>query len=251
MPPDSIARLGFLYPGHSGEDDYPRMGAMIEPPVHVDVVHTTIGEDAHREDALRDAGDERRLLAGAEVLRRHGVDVAMWACTSGSFIFGLEGARAQAAAIQKFLEVPVSSTSLAFVAALKVLGIRDVAVAASYPPNISLLFRDFLACAGVSVVHTGSLGIITAVEVGTLSQEDVVHWVRQNDHTEAQAILVPDTAMHTAGWIDDLEEAVGGKTVLTANQVTMWEALLLAGHPGRVAGAGLGSLLRAGPRPFR
>jgi maleate cis-trans isomerase len=239
---NSTPRLGFLYPGHSGEDDYPRMSVMVEPPVHAEVVHTTIGEDAHREDALRDTGNEKRLLAGAEALRQHGVDAAMWACTSGSFVFGLEGARAQAAAVEKFLGAPVSSTSLAFVAALEALGIRQVSIAASYPQDIALLLGDFLASAGVSVVHVGSLGIITGVEVGTLTRDDVLSLVRQNDHSQAQAILVPDTAMHTAGWIDDLEAAVGGKTVLTANQVTMWEALRLAGHPGCAAGSGLGSL---------
>ncbi len=63
----------------------------------------------------------------------------------------------------------------------------------------------------------------------------------RNDHPDAQAILLPDTALHTVDWLDELE-AAAGKPVLTANQVTVWEALQLA----RVfrPQTGLGTLFR-------
>lgn len=224
-----VVRLGFLYPDHSAEDDYPRIGARIRPPVRVDVVHTSIGEDAHREDALRDTGDVRRLLEGAALLREHGVDAAMWACTSGSFVFGLEGARAQARAIEEFLGVPVSSTSLAFAAACQALGLKRVAIAATYPQEIAAMFRQLLGDSGVEVVQMGWLGIITGVEVGTLGREQVLALARANAHPDAEATLLPDTALHTVDWLDELEAATG-TTVLTANQVTVWQALRLAGH---------------------
>ncbi len=236
-------RLGFLYPAHSAEDDYPRIGTRIHPAVAIDVVHTSIGEDAHRVDALQDTGADWRLLEGAATLREHGVDAAMWACTSGSFVFGLEGARAQARAVEEFLGVPVSSTSLAFAAAAEALGLTRVAVAATYPDDIAQLFRRFLADSGVEVVHVGALGIITGVEVGTLGRERVLALATANDHAAAQAILLPDTALHTVDWLDDLEAATG-KIVLTANQVTVWQALRLVGRTG--SQTGLGTLFRAG-----
>ena len=40
----------------------------------------------------------------------------------------------------------------------------------------------------------------------------------------AEALLMPDTALHSVGWLDELEQRVG-KPVLTANQVTIWAAL--------------------------
>jgi maleate cis-trans isomerase len=51
---------------------------------------------------------------------------------------------------------------------------------------------------------------------------------------------VPDTALHTVRSLAALEQAVG-KPVITANQVSVWEGLRLAGReaPRR---AGLGSL---------
>ena len=62
-----------------------------------------------------------------------------------------------------------------------------------------------------------------------------------NDHADAEALLIPDTAMHTLGVIDKIEQRIG-KPVLTANQVTVWEGLRLAGLPQRAEQ--LGALFR-------
>ena len=229
--------LGFLYPGYSAEDDYPRIEAMIDPPARLSVVHTSLGEDAHREDALLDAGSAWRLGEGAAELRRRGVDSAMWACTSGSFVFGVDGARQQAKAVEELLGVPVSSTSLAFVDALHAMGVRSVAVAATYPVDIAGLFEKFLADCGIGVRKVSGLGIITAVESASLDREQVLALATANNHHDAEAVLLPDTALHTVAWLEALDEACG-KPVLTANQVTVWQALRLAGHPAKQRGLG-------------
>src|SRR3546814_3756787 len=81
----------------------------------------------------------------------------------------------------------------------------------------------------------GSHGIITAAEVGTLEPDRVVDMVTAADHPDAEAVLVPDTAMHTLAVIDRLEAAVG-KPVLTANQVTVWKGLQLVGAAPAIPG---------------
>jgi maleate cis-trans isomerase len=204
------------------------MAGLLEPPVDAVVVHTSIGEDAHRVDALLDTGAAWRLREGAEELRRAGVDAAMWACTSGSFVFGLEGARDQARQVQEFLGVPVSSTSLAFTSACAALGLQRVSIAATYPDDVAALFERLLADCGVVTVRRGALGIITGVEVGEVPRDRAVAHAIAYDDPSAQAVLMPDTALHTVDFLEELEAAVG-KPVLTANQVTVWEALRLAG----------------------
>src|SRR5690606_35412619 len=87
-------------------------------------------------------------------------------------------------------------------------------------------FVDFLAQAGIEVVSASGQGIVTAAEVGTLDRDRVLSFVAAADHPDAEVILVPDTALHTARWLDDIEEELG-KPVLTANQVSFWEALRL------------------------
>lgn len=235
-------RLGFLYPGYAAEDDYPLMASRLDPSPAVQVVHTSVGEDAHRVDALLDLGGPDRLAEGAAALDRP--DAVIWACTSGSFVFGLDGARRQVAPLAEQLGVPASSTSFAFVNAIGSMGVERVAVAATYPPDVTEAFASFLAEAGIAVVATGAEDIITATEVGTFGPERVVGFVTSGDHPEAEAVLVPDTALHSVGVVDELEARLG-KPVLTANLVTMWEALRLADGLDGVRATGLGRLFAA------
>ena len=232
--------VGFLYPGYSAEDDYPAMEQLLGD-VRLPLVHTAMPVDAHREDALLDIGADGVLEAGVRALGE--VDAVIWACTSGSFIFGWDGAVAQVAGVAKAAGVPASSTSFAFTQALAQLDIHKVAVAATYPRDVADRFVQFLARAGVEVVSLGCRGIITAAEVGTLGREDVLDFVAANDHPDAEAVLVPDTALHTVAWLDELEARVG-KPVLTANQVSVWAGLRLAGDV--MPRVGLGTLFGSG-----
>lgn len=231
--------VGLLYPGWGAEDDFPALEARLGDAVRLPLVRTSIGEDAHRVDALLDLGSAKRLAEGAAELQPHDPDSVMWACTSGSFVFGWDGAREQVQGVADVLQLPVSSTSIAFVEALSAMGLSKVAVAASYPEDVAVHFVDFLRRGGIETVSFGSHGIYTAAEVGLLSKDQVVAMVRAADIPEVEAVLVPDTAMHSLLWLDDLESAVG-KPVLTANQVTVWEGLRIAGAP--TSHDGLGAL---------
>ncbi|MDO5492955.1 MAG: maleate cis-trans isomerase [Nesterenkonia sp.] len=241
-------RVGILYPGYAAEDDYPRFEESVAPRVRLHLVHTTIGVDEHTPEALTETGSPARLAEGADRLPvgsgvgpdgaegadgaedtedAEGVESVMWACTSGSFVFGPRGAHRQVEALADHTGLPTSSTSLAFVHALDHLGVRRVAVAASYPDRLAAHFRDFLAGFDVDAVGFRTQGIFTAAEVGELSTDALVEMVRAADRPEAEAMLVPDTAMHTLGRLEVLTEALG-KPVLTANQVTVWEGIRLA-----------------------
>ena len=95
---------------------------------------------------------------------------------------------------------------------------------------------------GIEVTSMGSHGIVTAAEVGTLGREEVLAFAAGLDRDDAQAVLVPDTALHTLAWLDELEEAAG-VPVLTATQVTVHGGPALLG-PGPPL-PGLGTLFAA------
>ena len=232
---------GILYPGYSAEDDYPTLEGLLGDDVRLPLVHTLMREDAHRVDALLDVGSEQVLADGARALGE--VDSVIWACTSGSFVFGWSGARDQVEKLQAVTGKPTSSTSFAFVHAAALLGLRRVAVAATYPADVAERFVEFLGAGDLEVVRLSSRGIVTAAEVGTLGREDVLSFAAANDDDQAEALLRPDTALHTAAWLEDIEQRLG-KPVLTANQVSAWEALRLAG--AGTSREGLGTLFRTG-----
>ena len=229
-----MTTVGLLYPGYGAEDDFPGLESRLrdgadEPGVSLPLVHTSVGEDAHRVDALLDLGGHERLVEGARsLLETHRLDSLMWACTSGSFVFGWEGAHDQVARLVEATGLPTSSTSLAFVEACRTLDLTRVSIAASYPEDVATRFEAFLGEAGIEVTAMGSHDIYTAAEVGRLDRDQVVDMVLGADRAGAQAVLVPDTAMHSLAWAPDLE-AAAGMPVLTANQVTVFEGLRLVG----------------------
>jgi maleate cis-trans isomerase len=239
---NKLRRIGFLYPFHGAEEEYSWMASLVQPAVKAVVVTTSILEDVHRPDALRAMGAIERIVTGAGPLNSERVAAAMWACTSGSFVFGRQGAEQQACALEAELGLPVSSTSLAFVEAAAALRLERVAVAATYPEEVTALFVHFLQQSGLDVVSARHAGILSAVKVAKLSRHEVVELARAADDPRAEAVLIPDTALHAATFVPELEAACR-KPVLSANQVTFWEALRLAGEPR--SHDGLGSLFSA------
>ncbi|WP_245662748.1 maleate cis-trans isomerase family protein [Nocardia vermiculata] len=237
--------VGFIYPDHAAEDDYPWTAARLGVDLRVAHIY---GTDLHAVPELLDLGSPEKLRRGAELLAPHRPRAVIWACTSGSFVYGPDGAREQVRQLSLDCGVPASSTSFAFVDAVHALGVRTVAVCASYPDEVAALFVDFLAAAGIGVTSLGSAGIDTAAEVGTLTGPQVLALAAANDHPEAEALLIPDTAMHTIRVLPALESALG-KPVLTANQVTVWQGLRLAGLSAvaPVSGPRLGTLFSERP----
>ncbi|GAA5124994.1 maleate cis-trans isomerase family protein [Pseudonocardia adelaidensis] len=227
--------VGILYPGYSAEDDYPLAESLLGGP-RLPLVHTLMREDAHRVDALLDIGGDDVLADGVRTLGPS-LDSVVWACTSGSFVFGWDGATAQVEALGAVAGVPASSTSFAFVDACARLGVTRVAVGATYPDDVAERFVAFLGTAGIEVLSLSAKGIITAAEVGTLPADAVLEFAAAADHADAQAVLLPDTALHTIGLLDELDARVG-KPVLTANQVSIWQGLRLAGADTPRAGFG-------------
>lgn len=217
--------IGIIYPDHAAESDYPLAAEWLG--VHLPVTHI-YGTDLHAVAELLDLGSPDRLARGAQQLAGHDPDAVLWACTSGSFVYGYDGADQQADELARVAGVPAASTSQAYLRALHSLGLSRVAVAASYPDDVAGLFIDYLGAGGIEVVSWSSAEISTAAEVGTLQGADVLSLAERNDHPDAEVLLIPDTAMRTLEVVTEIESRIG-KPVLTANQVTVWEGLRLVG----------------------
>ncbi|MQA03235.1 MAG: maleate cis-trans isomerase [Streptosporangiales bacterium] len=227
-----------LYPGHAAEDDYPLLAKLLGPDVALPLVHTTEQDVPHTVEALLAVGQPEELAAGwRQLTAHHQPQSVVWACTSGSFVFGWDGAAEQARTLTETAGAPASSTSIAFARACHAVGARRVAVAATYPEDVASKFVEFLGDGGLDVVNFGSEGIFLAGDVGTLDEAAVLALAVGGDHADADAVLLPDTALHSVAWLDALEARVG-KPVLTANQVTAWEGLRLAGDTTPRTGLG-------------
>ena len=130
-----------------------------------------------------------------------------------------------------------SWNSLAFVKALEALDIKSVSIAASYPEDLAELFANFISDNGYRVDQLRCLDIMTGVDVGRLSPEEIINFVVENTDPLSEAVLIPDTAMATCRFLTELDNSIAG-TVLTANQVTLWDVLNLAGWEGSLSAGG-------------
>ncbi|MDQ0796219.1 decarboxylase [Streptomyces sp. B1I3] len=251
-----MTTVGLLYPGHAAEEDFPRIEVMLDSDIRVPLFHTDtgigtgVGQGASRLEALREAGAPERLAAGVEELRLAGAESLVWASTNGSFVYGWDGAHQQVAGLARAAGLPASSTSFAFVHAVGELGAGRVAVASLDAEDIAPLFADFLTAAGLDVVSVRAVGDDSGpapADAATWGPERVRELVAAADHPDAEVVLLPCTALHTAAFVPELEELVG-KPVLTANQVTVWEGLRLADR--RVWAPTLGTLFATREPPL-
>jgi maleate isomerase len=153
--------------------------------------------------------------------------VTAYACTSGSFIGGLAGEAALVAAMEDAGAPAAVTTSGALLIALRHLGITRIATVTPYTEDLTEGLDTYLAEAGVEVVASAGLGLRS--EIWTVPYETTSDLVRDTDTRDAEAVFVSCTNLPTYDVIAKLEAELD-KPVLTANQVTIWSALVLAGR---------------------
>lgn len=265
-----MTALGFLLTGRpgptgrAGEDDYPRIEQLLGSDIRLDVVHvagpgpgpgTGAGPgaggagaepeqgDAGADAAVRRLGPSEQLAAAGEQLRLAGAEAVVWASAGGSSGYGWDGAHAQTAALARTTGMPASSTAFAFVHAVRELGTRRVAVATARPEAAAARFADLLRAGGAEVtgLHAAGDGV-----TGPAAEDEagLLELARAADRPGAQAVLLPDTALATVAHLPALERALR-KPVLTASQVTVWEALRLVDR--RINAPLLGALFTREP----
>jgi maleate cis-trans isomerase len=224
-----MMRLGIIYPGGGAEQDYYQFGDRHDVRMLLVGSRIPAGDD-HSVEALLQTARVENLLEAATRFAMLEPDVVVWACTSGSFIVGRDGAERQVAALRKATGRPVASTSLAIVDGLAALGARRVAVIATYPEPAARAFASFLEEFGICVASLQSLDAPSGLDAALIRDERLAEAVAKAARSQPDTIVIPDTALPTMQRIAKLE-GVAGCPVLTANQVTLWKALILARRP--------------------
>lgn len=237
-------RLGVLYPGYAGERDYEDYGSILRPPVEVHVSNIPWGHDPDHVAALKDLGSLRRLLENPQEMRDFMPDVVVWACTSASFLWGLDGMIQQAQGMSAAFGVPATSTSLAYIDAIQALNVKRVAIGSIYDEDVAKFFFDILERAGIKIEKVAYVPVEgreefirrpdlrqerdPASRFATWTREDFFRIIDDCATSDAEAVLIPETGFRAAGIAHDLER-YAQKPVLMANHVTVWSALRLAG----------------------
>jgi maleate isomerase len=181
-------------------------------------------EDATVSLLMRLAADpdiESAALCGA----RQRPACITYACTAASFVRGKGGDAEINRRITAVTGIPASTTSTALLRALRAMNIRRLAVATPYLDELNDRLECFLEAHGIRVV---SMQGLNAKVIQQVLPHEIVQLARDCDSPDAEAVFISCTTMKTAPYIAELEASLQ-KPVLTANQITLWDAVQLAG----------------------
>jgi maleate cis-trans isomerase len=225
-----MKRLGILYPPTGAEFEYYQYGESLSGGANISLMGVRIsgGDDEHAIHHLEKTAEIDNLLLSAKSMKHISPDAAVWACTSGSFIRGAKYAEAQVSAMSKVLNCPVTSTALAFVAAIRHLDIKSVTILATYPDATSSIFRTFLEHYSIQVDELVCMNILSGPAASLLGHQAFYDQIEKINLTNKSALLIPDTAVALMHEINALEDLTGN-VILTANQVSLWDCARLAG----------------------
>lgn len=170
-------------------------------------------------------GDEAVVRAAAASLTTV-TSTVVYACTSGSYVNGLQGEKRLRECMEAAGATTALTTSGALLAALKALDVRKVAVVTPYDVALTEKLVAFLTEGGLQVTSSAGMGLTEKVHAVPPSR--VVDFVLSVDHSKADAVFLSCTGFATYTLTEGIEATIG-KPFLSANQVTMWAALLATG----------------------
>lgn len=181
------------------------------------------------------------VLDRARELRAAGAEAISLMGTSISFYRGPEFTESLRAAMQEATGVPCTTMSHAIVAALRQLGIRRVAVATSYIPELDAKLVAYLGHAGFTVTAIEGMGITGVEEVGAVGTRALVDLGRKvfARDPSAQGIFISCGGLLTLDAIRQLEQELQ-VPVTASSPAGFWDVVQLAG--GDAASPGFGRL---------
>lgn len=215
----------------------PEIQRVMPPGVQAYPAPITLPRGEVTPEALAEMLATDELEEAARKLAWTGVQVILFACTSGSLVHGAGWDRELIGRIERATGIPATTTTTAVLAALRSVGATSLAIATPYLPELNEIERRFFEAAGFQVAAIGGLSCATDQEIGRLGPEDAMRVVAAVDSPAADAIFISCTNFHVLEAIERLE-ATRGKPVVTSNQAGAWATLRMLGIADAIPGYG-------------
>jgi maleate isomerase len=171
----------------------------------------------------------------AEMLARLPLQAIIYAWTVGSYLLGTSGEQALVSRVERHSrEIPVLMSAPAATAGLRALQAERIALihAPFFTDDFDQKGAAYFQERGFEVAHVSHL--LPPIEVphpntgSAASPSQIYQWARSHVPSSAQAVFIAGNALRAMGVIAALEEDLR-RPVLTANQVSLWYALRVAG----------------------
>ncbi len=228
------ARIGVIYPGNGLLDH--EYWAFVPDDVGVFMNRTPVHRGDDTVKVAIELAETPDIEETARQYDRIGLSSIAYACTTFSFVRGVGGDKDIIQRIEKATGVSATTTSTAAVKALRSINAKRVAVVTPYLDEINDKLKTFLEASGFEVVAMKGMQL-DSDDIALVPSKEVAKYVKSVPLDGADAVFVSCTNFSTIDILDVLERDLN-RPVLSANQVTMWEALKLAGVEPRKQGVG-------------
>jgi maleate isomerase len=173
--------------------------------------------------------------AAATLLPDGSLDVACYACTSGSIVIGEE--RVFAELRKGAPNAKATSLITGVIRALKALSARRIAVGTAYLDEINRREAAYLERAGFDVLAIEGLRLEKDSDMVRVAPDYLAEFAASLDRPDADAVFISCGALRTLDIVDAVEQTLR-KPVVCSNQAMIWDTLRLAGVADRFEGYG-------------
>jgi maleate isomerase len=175
-------------------------------------------------------------LAAIEPFASQQFDLVIYGCTAAGFLGGPDGNARMVEKLRERTGATVVSAAGAMVDVLRSKGITSTAVVTPYLAPVNDGLRAYLESAGISVETLNSFYCKTTVELGNISEEQVLRLVRQTVTSQSKSLFVACSQLPTLNVVARLRAQLD-IPVWSSIQATAWagaKALSAQGFPVRL-----------------
>lgn len=180
---------------------------------------------------------EKGLEEASRLIETVTPEAVIYACTSGSFIKGLDWDAQIMDKITGLCHCPSVTASRAMVSAIEVMNIKKLTLVTPYTDDINEREKQFLEAMGVRVAAMRGLQIVDAETLRTQSDERMMELVLSADVPESEGVFISCTNVKGLYIAQRLEEKLG-KPVLSSNSACLWALLKMLDIRRPIAGCG-------------
>ena len=121
--------------------------------------------------------------------------------------------------------------------ALRILGVKRVAVVAPYTPEVTEKLIQYLHASEFIVTRSTSRQFISEWEIGNATPSVWYELAQEANTSDAEAVLLACSGIRASDILDRLEADLG-KPVVSAPAAVIWHALRLVGLDWQMTGPG-------------
>ena len=170
-----------------------------------------------------------------DILPNEKLDCVVYGCTSGTITSGYSSIKKKINLAKP--DAKVTTPSTAAVNALKKLGLKKISIFTPYSKALNDEVVDYFKKENFEITTNSYFDISNDLDIGKVDENYLYETLSEMDLGEAEALFISCTALPALSIIDKLEKKLN-KTVLSSNQVLIWDTLQSIGKRDRIEGFG-------------